>query len=131
VHQLDFKVVNVIAAQCNNEIYWTLYIYVNKYLRIRGYFSKPKELRKKKKSLRNTAISLAGLKNSVSFKEFKRIPVVPLRHLLLDYVNSTNSPLVLRKNTEANILKTTFVFSVVVIASYVTTSTVCTYTNTA
>jgi len=32
---------------------------------------------------------------------------------------------------EASTLKITFVFSVVVITSYVTTSTVCTYTNTA
>jgi hypothetical protein len=42
-------------------------------MRIRGNFSKPKEVREQKR-LGHTAIGLAGLENSGIFKDFKEFP---------------------------------------------------------
>jgi hypothetical protein len=62
----------------------------------------------------------ANLENSGSFKEFKRISIISLRHLLLDSVHSTKHFLVLGRNTEASIIKIEIIFNIVV-TSYVTT----------
>jgi hypothetical protein len=45
-------------------------------VRIRGYFAKPNGFREQKR-LGNTAVGIAGLENSGSFKDFGRIPSGP------------------------------------------------------